>query len=62
MQERLVNKLLDVAVKSPAFNQFKVEIGRVFENRFLPRLAGDYGEDRHLNLISQPSKHQRLIH
>src|SRR5207247_1931848 len=62
MQGGLVDELLGVAVECPALDQLEVEVGRTPEDRVQPGLAGDHGEERHLDAVDQAGGHQRPVH
>ena len=56
-----VDELLDVAVESPVFEQFEVEVGRTAEDRIRSGPAGDHREDRHLEAVDEAGGHQRPV-
>src|SRR5580692_4957300 len=62
MQGGPVDELLGVAVERPALDQLEVEVGRTLEDRVLPGLTGDDGEERHLDTVDQAGGHQRPVH
>jgi hypothetical protein len=56
-----VGELLDVAVERSVLDQLEVEVGRTLEDRVVPGLSGDDGEERHLDAVDQAGGHQRAV-
>src|SRR4051794_3242544 len=62
VQRGSVGEFLDVAVERSTLDQFEVEVGGALEDWARSVLAGDHGEEGHLNAVDEPGGHQRAIH